>query len=131
MSPLRSSLPKGPPCVPVLSQSWQSQGEGMLIHEHAARRPIGPSGQLRANANDGRRCRALAGSPCVCAYLLIRVEGIDVFDGRGEQLRRELRRHPYWQRHPALQRGVRRWAVVVHIVVVADLKWRNSVEESS
>ena len=63
---------------------------------------------------------------CMCGlstYLLIRVEGINVLDGRGEELRRELCRHPDGQRHPALQSGVRRGAVVVHIVVVADLKW--------
>ena len=76
--------------------------------------------------HEGRLVRASE-----CVYLLIRVEGIDVLDGRGEQLRREFRRHPDWQRHPALQRGVRRGAVVVHIVVVADLKCRNAVEEST
>ena len=68
--------------------------------------------------------RLVRASECA-VYLLIRVEGIDVLDGRGEQLRREFRRHPDWQRHPALQRGVRRGAVVVHIVVVADLKHRQ------
>ena len=72
------------------------------------------------------KCQTFLRLACVwdgrLTYLLIRVEWVDVLDGRGEELRRELRRHPDGQRHAALQGRVRRGAVVVHIVVVADLK---------
>ena len=56
-------------------------------------------------------------------YLLIRVEGVDVLDGGREQLGLELCCHPNGQRHPTFQRRIRRRAIIVHIIVITDLKY--------
>ncbi len=66
-----------------------------------------------------------ASLPRICvkalAHLLVCVVGVDVFQRRRHQLRRELCRHPDGQRHPALQGRVGKGAVLVVVIVVADL----------
>ena len=54
--------------------------------------------------------------------LLVCVVGVNVFDGGGHQLWRELGRQPNRQRHPALQGRVGARSVRVIVVVITNLK---------
>jgi hypothetical protein len=54
-------------------------------------------------------------------HLFIRVEGINVLDGRGYEFWRELCRHSNGQWHAPLQGGVGNGTIVVIVVLIADL----------
>lgn len=55
-------------------------------------------------------------------HLLVGVVRVDVLDRRGDELGREFCRHSDGQRHPAFECGVGDGAVVIVVVVVADLR---------